>query len=317
MIPITGAIKVVDYNPNWPAMFKAESEEIKQTLGENCVALHHVGSTSVPGLSAKPIIDIICGVKQLTNVQATTLESLNFTHLGEYGIPMRMFFIKRTDIEVNLHIYELDNVEIELNLLLRDYLRSNPPARIKYAALKKHLIKSGTTNQKNVNTLSEYTLGKNDLICEFLKQAGFAKCRLMHCTHYSEWETYHRINEEQIFRPIHVIYDRNHSTLKMDNHFHFILYKGTEIVSIAHVEFLNYNDAALRSFATDEIHKNHGFGRTLMQLLERWIKYHGKKVVKLHASLKSEGFYRKLGYIEMPFDDLSISKDVIDLGKAL
>lgn len=317
MIPITGIVKVVNYNAKWPEIFEKEAEKIKQALGENCIDVHHVGSTSVPGLSAKPIIDIICGVHQLTNVEIKAFEALDFKFLDEYGIPMRMFFIKRTEVEVNLHIYEYDNTEIELNLLLRDYLRNNPLECIRYAALKKQLIESGSVNQNNNNTFSEYTLGKNELMREFLKKTGFSKCRMMHCSHYSEWETYHSINEAQIFKPIGIIYDKNHPTMQMENHFHFVLYKGTEIVSIAHVEFLNGTEVAIRSLATDAIYQRKGFGKTLVQLIERWLKYHGKNTIKLHANLKSEGFYKKLGYTEMPFNDLPLTNKVIDLGKLL
>jgi GNAT superfamily N-acetyltransferase len=179
------------------------------------------------------------------------------------------------------------------------------------------LVSEQSTNQNNSGFISSYTLGKNDLIREFLLKAGFSGCRLMRCTHYAEWEAYHRIREEQIFKPINLAYDRNHPTLKLDNHFHFVFYKGVEIVSVAYVEFLNDSDASLRTIATDEPYKNQGFAKKLVHLLERWIKYQGRIAVKVHASLRSEGFYRKLGYSEMPFDDESISKDIIYLGKPL
>ncbi len=258
MIPITGVVKVVDYDPNWPAMFEAESNTIKQALGDNCVVIHHVGSTAVPGLSAKPIIDIVCGVNNLDDVKVGLFEQIGFTYLGEFNIPMRMFFIKRIGTEVNLHIYETDNSEIELNILFREYLRNNPKICVVYAELKKKLASEQSANQSNSGFLSGYTLGKNDIIREFLQQAGFAGCRLMHCTHYAEWDTYHKIREEQIFRPINLSYDRNHPTFKLDNHFHFVFYKGVEIVSVAHVEFLNNSEASLRTLATDEPYKIKG-----------------------------------------------------------
>ena len=317
MIPITGVVKVVDYDPNWPEMFEAEAAVIKQVLGDNCVVIHHVGSTSVPGLSSKPVIDIICGVNNLTDVKIGSFEQVGFTYLGEFNVPMRMFFIKRTGTETNLHIFESDNSEIELNILFRNYLYNNPKACSVYAELKKKLVSEQTLNQNNSGFFSNYTLGKNDLIREFLLKAGFSSCRLMHCAHYSEWDAYHKIKEEQIFKPISLAYDRNHPTIKLGNHFHFVLYKGVEIVSAAHVEFLNNSEAALRSLATDESYKNQGFGRKLVHLLERWIKYQGRSIVKVHAALRSEGFYRKMGYSEMIFDDESISKDIIDLGKLL
>ena len=99
------------------------------------------------------------------------------------------------------------------------------------------------------------------------------------------------------------------------NHYHFVLYRGTEIVSVAHVELLNEKEAALRSLATDEPHKNKGYGREAMALLEKLVKSKGRSVIKMHAAGGAEHFYRKLGYKEMEFNDPSISKDIIDLGK--
>ncbi len=76
-------------------------------------------------------------------------------------------------------------------------------------------------------------------------------------------------------------------------------------------------EAALRSLATDEPYKKQGFATHMMKLLERWVKQQGRGVLKMHAALRAENFYRKLGYAEMEFDDQSISKEIIDLGKVL
>ena len=71
-------ITIVEYNPEWPGIFKYESEKIRKILGDNCVGIYHIGSTSVPGLAAKPIIDIMPVVKSLDNVdkKAEELEKL-------------------------------------------------------------------------------------------------------------------------------------------------------------------------------------------------------------------------------------------------
>ena len=139
----------------------------------------------------------------------------------------------------------------------------------------------------------------------------------MYCNHRNEWEDYHRIRKTQLFDRSNVVYDENHPSITDQNNFHFILYKGTDIVTVAQVEFLNDKIAVLRSLATDEIYKNHGYGREMMKLLETWMKSKGRSVVKMHAALDAENFYRKLGYKEVEFDDPSISKEIIDLGKSL
>ncbi|CDZ81906.1 dephospho-CoA kinase/protein folding accessory domain-containing protein [Candidatus Rubidus massiliensis] len=87
-------VKVVSYDPKWPLMFEAEAALIKQALGSNCLAVHHIGSTSIPGLSAKPIIDILPVVKNILEVDASTeaMENLGYDVKGEYGIAFRRYF---------------------------------------------------------------------------------------------------------------------------------------------------------------------------------------------------------------------------------
>jgi GNAT superfamily N-acetyltransferase len=76
-----------------------------------------------------------------------------------------------------------------------------------------------------------------------------------------------------------------------------------QIVSGAAVEFFNIKTAALRSLATDEPFKKQGYGSIMMELLEKWIRILGGKAIQLHADLKTESFYRKLGYVAMLFND--------------
>lgn len=147
--------------------------------------------------------------------------------------------------------------------------------------------------------------------------AGSSDYRLMLAMHHKEWEAYHRIRDEQIFHPTGIIYDRNHPTLTAPNNYHFVLYRGTGIVSIAFIEFLTEKEAALRALATDEPYKNQGHATYLMEQLEKWVRHHGRQVLHLHAARRAESFYRRLGYHEMPFDDVPMTQDVIDLGKAL
>src|SRR5580698_1970268 len=85
-------IEVVPYNPEWPQMFEAEAALIKKALGDNCIAIHHIGSTSIPGLSAKPIIDILPVVKDILKVDAKPIEALGYQAKGENGMAFRRYF---------------------------------------------------------------------------------------------------------------------------------------------------------------------------------------------------------------------------------
>lgn len=146
---------------------------------------------------------------------------------------------------------------------------------------------------------------------------GFDGATVNFCTHTSEWETYHRIRTEQLFAPSGITYDPNHPTLSANNHYHLVLYKGTTIVSVAQVEILDNDVAALRSIATDAPYQRQGYASYLLRLIERWLQYRNIKTVKAHAELPAEPFYRKRGYVDMPFDDVSISNTIVNLGKSI
>lgn len=225
---------------------------------------------------------------------------------------------KRHGTSVNLHVFEEGHPEIEADLVFRDYLRSNPSALKECAAIKEQLLAEDTSQLKQEGQLfSGYNLGKDAFIRNILNFAGFEGLRFLRCTHYEEWEAYHRIRKEQLFDPRNVVYDRTHPSLTAVEYFHFVLLRGTRVVAVAMVEFLNETEAAIRSLATDESYKGKGYARAIMELLEKWIKQKGKAIIKLHSRIGVEGFYYKLGYSEMPFPDKVVLEDVIDMGKRL
>ncbi len=309
-------IYVVPYDQQWPVLFEKEALLLKDVLGESCRHIHHIGSTSIPGLDAKPIIDMIPVVLDITKVDLVTakIEALGYTSHGEYGMPFRRYFQKGVGIGIrthHVHIFEESNSEIDRHLRFRDWMRTHEDDKKAYQDLKNHLA------SKFPNDRLAYCLGKEAFVTNIDEKAGFEGLRLLVALTEREWDAYHRIREKQIFEPISVPYDRHHPTLSQDNHFHFVLYKGVTIVTVAHVELLNPTEAALRSLATDAPYKRHGYGTHMMKLLEKWIKHQGRHLFKMHARLSAEHFYRKLGYKEMPFEDPCIQKEYIDLGKFL
>ena len=136
-------IEVVDYRPEWETMFKEESKKIKKILGKNCVGVNHIGSTSVKGLPAKPIIDIMPVVKDISLVDAhnSEFEALGYECRGEFGIPGRRFFAKGGDNRTHhIHIFEQSNqTDIQRHIAVRDYLNAHSDTAAEYAALKKKL----------------------------------------------------------------------------------------------------------------------------------------------------------------------------------
>ena len=136
-------IEVVDYRPEWDTMFKVESKKIKKILGKNCVGVYHIGSTLVKGLPAKPIIDIMPVVKDISLVDAHNgeFEALGYECRGEFGIPGRRFFAKGGDNRTHhIHIFEQSNqTDIQRHIAVRDYLNAHSDTAAEYAALKKKL----------------------------------------------------------------------------------------------------------------------------------------------------------------------------------
>ena len=311
-------IEIVPYNAGWPEIFESEALLIKQLLGDNCLALHHIGSTSIPGLAAKPIIDIIAEVKNPSS-SVIPLGTVGYHYRGEYNIPFRFLFTKKEGVKVNLHVYEEGNSETDLNILFRDYLRDNPQARDKYASLKESLIRNPAAHEKNNSRFTGYTLGKDAFIRQIVQEAGFNKFRLMHCTHAYEWETARALRQRYFFDKI-PIPDPYEWTFNDNGHVHFVLYKGTRIIGYAHLQLWEKARAALRIIVIDEPFQKQGFGHYLMGLCEKWLKLSHYKSLHIQSSRSVQLFYEKQGYKEMPFNDPqgeeTHSQD-IDMGKIL
>lgn len=161
-------IVVVPYDPNWPLQFEAAAAALRPVFGDNLIALHHIGSTSVPGLAAKPTLDLLGVVKSLALVteKRSVFESLGYQARGAYGIEGREFFVKGAPNPTHhLHVYEEGNVEILRHLAFRDYLRAHPDVAAEYAALKSKLAALYTLDPVS------YQDGKNDWIRRVERQA--------------------------------------------------------------------------------------------------------------------------------------------------
>lgn len=130
-----------EYSPEWPAEFEREAQRLRGVLGDEIVAVHHIGSTSVPGLAAKPTIDLLPLVLDLSSVDAKTpaMEMAGYRAWGEYGLRGRRFFTRdsgglRTH---NIHMYRDGDPDVERHLAFCAYLRSRADVRAEYEAVKR------------------------------------------------------------------------------------------------------------------------------------------------------------------------------------
>jgi len=141
-----GEIVIHDYDPDWPVLFEQERARILEALGRSVVCVEHVGSTSVPGLAGKPIIDLLVGVRSLGDARATgveRLQALAYTYVPEYEawLPDELLFRKGPPgpWTHHAHVMEPANLRWQEYTLFRDYLREQPSVARAYADLKKAL----------------------------------------------------------------------------------------------------------------------------------------------------------------------------------
>ncbi len=165
-------ICVVDYDSRWPRLFEQEKERIGAALGGALVLVEHIGSTAVPGLAAKPVIDIGLGLRSLAEAPALipAIESLGYIYEPalEQALPQRRFFWRGTRLvhTHHLHLAEVADPVLLRPLRFRDYLRRHPQAAREYGDLKKELAK--TCKQD----LDAYVAGKTAFIEGILVLAG-------------------------------------------------------------------------------------------------------------------------------------------------
>lgn len=310
-------IEIGPYNEQWPLLFSKEAGLLKKLLEYNLIDIHHIGSTSVPGLASKPKIDMIAVVKN-GDEALQSLKNSDYIYKGEWNVPFKFGFVKRGEHDFNVHVYKEGHPEIEVNLLFRDHLRNNDQTRHDYEALKFKLAQAPESNQKqNHQMFSNYNLGKDSFIRNILALENYDGKRFLKTTHHFEWEEYHRIRKELIFDASGLKYDPQHPSITDPAHHHFILSHGSHIVTALHVEFLNSTEAALRILATDKAFQNKGYASYSMRLLEKWLKSQGIQIIKLHAEPRERPFYENLGYSDIEFNDPCIVNDYIDLGKLL
>jgi len=146
---------------NWIEKIADEANQLKMKLGDVVIEIHHIGSTAIPGIFAKPTIDIILEVNNIADLdeKATILEELGYDAKGEFGVTGRRYFQKGGDNRTHhMHAFASGSKEIARHLLFRDYLRAHKHKANEYETLKLNLA------TKFKFSPEEYAQGKNELI---------------------------------------------------------------------------------------------------------------------------------------------------------
>lgn len=167
LVPLAGPVQIVDYDPQWPRLFEREAERVRTALGDQVLMLEHIGSTSVPGLAAKPKIDMLLVVADSADERAyvPSLEAAGYVlRIREPDwYEHRMF--KGPDTDVNLHVYTFGCPEIDCVLLFRNWLRSHASDRLLYERTKRELARA------NWKYMQNYADAKTAVVEEILARA--------------------------------------------------------------------------------------------------------------------------------------------------
>ena len=163
-------IQVVAHDPAWRGEFEAEARNITRALGDHVVRLHHIGSTAIPGIFAKPIIDFLMEVENIVELddRSSVMEELGYEAMGEFGIPGRRYFRKNNASGVRthqVHAFEAGSTGVERHLAFRDYMIAHPVEAQAYSVLKQKLAK------EHPDDIEAYMDGKDPFIKEYETKA--------------------------------------------------------------------------------------------------------------------------------------------------
>jgi len=166
-----GIVKLVPHRPAWKELFAEEKDRLEEVIGHQVVDIQHIGSTSIPGMVAKPILDIGIAVVdfEASEVSIDPIEGLGYQYRGEHGIPRRHYFVKGNPRTHHLHMLEVNSRDWKAHLLFRSYLTSHPDIAQEYAELKIDLAERYRTDRE------VYQEGKDAFIERILELAEVEK----------------------------------------------------------------------------------------------------------------------------------------------
>lgn len=166
----SGTVRLIEYSDRWPDAFQGMRHEVVEALAQcGHAETEHIGSTSVRGMTSKPMIDLMTGISSLDQhaLCIEPLEKLGYIYKGEFGLPGRHFFVMGEPATAHLHLVEHDSHFWRLNIFFRDLLRSDSSARDRYVRVKRELA------ELHAGERAAYTAGKDHIIKSLLAEAGW------------------------------------------------------------------------------------------------------------------------------------------------
>jgi GrpB-like predicted nucleotidyltransferase (UPF0157 family) len=165
--PLTGPIEIAEYDPTWPHMYEMEAARIRSILNDRVVRIEHVGSTSVEGLAAKPIIDIALELPDSSDEAAYVpdLEAAGYVLRIREADWFEHRLFKGPDTNINLHTFSAGCAEVDRMLMFRDWLRTNAADRELYSRTKRELA------ERDWKYMQQYADAKTVVVREIMSRA--------------------------------------------------------------------------------------------------------------------------------------------------
>jgi GrpB-like predicted nucleotidyltransferase (UPF0157 family) len=256
---IAKPISIAKYDPRWPIFFREEAAKIRSFMGKDCVDIHHVGSTSVPGLAAKPIIDMVLVTGDLERAQMHLIgRNLGYRYKGEYNLPLSDLYEKKNECKIYLHVHEVGSSEIALNLMFRDFLRSHRDICKQYESVKIKCSQSSEAGKKVETGITRYNLMKHAIIVKILGKIDVKDLCVRFAAQDEEHEAFERFRLE---------FCGDIRTLPAETK-KFILCQGVEIVGAAALSSMEF-----AKFSIDFAAAKTGDGFTkLLDVMETWAR---------------------------------------------
>lgn len=160
-------VRLSDYTEDWKVMFEEEVKILKAIFGDEITSFEHFGSTSIPGMKAKPVIDMMCIVNEIEKIDSYNeqMNSMQYDVAGEWGIEGRRLFRKGGENRTHhIHFYQSDNPQIKRHIVFRDYLLANPEEASRYSQFKEALA-------NKYESTSDYSPAKKAFVSAMEKKA--------------------------------------------------------------------------------------------------------------------------------------------------
>jgi GrpB-like predicted nucleotidyltransferase (UPF0157 family) len=158
---------ICEYDPGWLDLFLSERDRVQRALGEVASRIEHFGSTAVPGMAGKPIVDLLVGVADLRSAsrRLSVLGALGYENFGEIFIPGRIYLRRRGPPHFNLAVTEVGGPFWRDQLIIRDFLRAHPDEAAAYSAHKRSIFAEGS------RLFSNYSQAKGPFLAKLKERA--------------------------------------------------------------------------------------------------------------------------------------------------